>query len=207
MSPWEIGRAHHDQRDLYTRNSRIDDDGYGVGPALHPEEGSYAYPRPPGEAEPERAPRDLYEREAWPWRNYELDEARRARAKAEAPRASDESFWERISDKIVTAFVGEPPETRFLERGPKDWKRPDARIHDDVCSALSRHGELDASDVEVTVEDAEVTLTGTVPERRMKRYAEDVALACAGVRDVHNRLDVRKDDGSFLSPMPITFAV
>jgi hypothetical protein len=215
MSPWEIGRAHYDQRDLYTKSSRIDDDGYGVGPRFHPEEGSYAYPRPPGEAEPEHAPRDLYEREAWPWRNYDLDEARRARAASGHEREhehehehehEEEGFWERISDKIVTALVGDPPEAQIFERGPKDWRRPDARVHDDVCVALSNHPEIDASDIEVTVKDAEVTLTGTVPERRMKRLAEDVTLACAGVRDVHNRLEVQKDDGSFLSPMLATFA-
>lgn len=43
-SPWQIGASHWDQRDLYTQNARTDDGGYGLGPAIHPEEGSYAYP-------------------------------------------------------------------------------------------------------------------------------------------------------------------
>ncbi len=43
-SPWQIGASHWDQRDLYTQNARTDDGGYGLGPAVHPEEGSYAYP-------------------------------------------------------------------------------------------------------------------------------------------------------------------
>jgi hypothetical protein len=50
-SPWEIGASHWNQRDLYTQNARTDDGGYGLGPAVHPEEGSYAYPRGESPAE------------------------------------------------------------------------------------------------------------------------------------------------------------
>ena len=44
-SPWEIGASHWDQRDLYTRNSEIDESGYAKGPSVHPDIGSYAYHR------------------------------------------------------------------------------------------------------------------------------------------------------------------
>jgi hypothetical protein len=52
-------------------------------------------------------------------------------------------------------------------------------------------GYLDASDVEVNVQNAEVTLTGTVNSRRDKRMAEDIADAVTGVMNVENRLRVK----------------
>jgi osmotically-inducible protein OsmY len=51
-----------------------------------------------------------------------------------------------------------------------------------------RHGQLDASDIEVAVENGDVTLEGSVEDRRMKRLAEDIAASVPGVDDVHNRL-------------------
>ena len=39
-----------------------------------------------------------------------------------------------------------------------------------------------------------MTLTGEVPEKAMKRRAEDIASLARGVRDVHNR--IRFDDGT-----------
>src|SRR5690606_33268635 len=71
-SPWSIGMAHYDQRDLYTANASIDEDGYGCGPSHHPEEGSYAYHREfhPGFNMLRVGNANLYERAAWPWLNY-----------------------------------------------------------------------------------------------------------------------------------------
>ena len=73
-SPWEIGAAHWDQRDLYTRNNHTDDSGYARGPSAHPTEGSYAYARDDAPPKSQRFDADgpsIYEREAWPWLNYE----------------------------------------------------------------------------------------------------------------------------------------
>lgn len=72
-SPWEIGASHWDQRDLYTTGSRIDDAGYARGPSVHPEVGSYAYPRgeaPPASVRGADGP-SINERVASPWLNYE----------------------------------------------------------------------------------------------------------------------------------------
>ena len=79
----------------------------------------------------------------------------------------------------------------FSGRGPKGYRRSDERIREDVGEALTRDGDLDASEIVVTVEDGEVTLEGTVPDRRSKRLAEDLA-GQRGVRDVHNRLRVER---------------
>jgi Flp pilus assembly secretin CpaC len=50
---------------------------------------------------------------------------------------------------------------------------------------------IDASDIEVQVQDGEVTLTGTVEDRLAKRRAEDCAEQVMGVRDVMNQIRVQ----------------
>lgn len=77
-------------------------------------------------------------------------------------------------------------------RGPRGYRRSDERIQEDVCEALTRHGELDASGIEVEVEDGEVRLRGTVPDRRTKRAAVAVAETVPWVEDVHTELRARR---------------
>jgi BON domain-containing protein len=78
----------------------------------------------------------------------------------------------------------------FTGRGPKGYVRSDERILEDVSERLREHGEIDASNVTVRVEEREVALEGAVEDRRTKRLAEDVAASVRGVRDVQNRLRV-----------------
>lgn len=80
----------------------------------------------------------------------------------------------------------------FSGRGPKDWRRSDDRVSEEVSDALCVDGDLDASDVSVDVKDGEVVLEGTVVDRAAKRRAEDLAERCGGVRDVHNRLRIAR---------------
>jgi osmotically-inducible protein OsmY len=80
----------------------------------------------------------------------------------------------------------------FYGKGPKGYTRSDERIREDVCDRLSADDELDASDITVTVSAGEVTLEGTVPDRRSKHRAEDLSDSIAGVTDVHNRLRAQK---------------
>ena len=75
-------------------------------------------------------------------------------------------------------------------RGPRGYQRSDAHIHEDVGQALADDGDLDASRIELSVHDAEVTLAGQVERRADKRRAEDLAGDVRGVHDVHNRLRV-----------------
>jgi osmotically-inducible protein OsmY len=77
-------------------------------------------------------------------------------------------------------------------RGPKGWKRSDERVRDDVSEVLERHHEIDASEIEVKVENGEVTLSGTVEDRRAKRLAEDIIEGMPGVTEVHNQIRVRR---------------
>ena len=73
-------------------------------------------------------------------------------------------------------------------RGPRGYRRTDERIREDVCEFLTEDGLLDATEVDVHVEDGEVTLEGQVRSRAQKRRAEDLAEIVLGVVDVHNRL-------------------
>ena len=87
----------------------------------------------------------------------------------------------------ATMIVG-----RYYGRGPKGYKRADDRIREDVNEELTRHPDIDASEIEVKVENGEVTLTGKAEDRHQKRLAEDIAERCSGVTDVHNQLKVDK---------------
>jgi osmotically-inducible protein OsmY len=55
---------------------------------------------------------------------------------------------------------------------------------------LTEDERIDASNIEVTVTDCEITLSGSVSSREEKRRAEDLVAYLRGVRDVHNRLSV-----------------
>ncbi len=79
---------------------------------------------------------------------------------------------------------------RYAGRGPKNWTRSDERIREDVNERLTQHPDIDASDIEVEVQNGEVTLKGTVDERYAKRAAEDVVEGVLGVKQVHNHLRV-----------------
>lgn len=81
----------------------------------------------------------------------------------------------------------------FTGRGPRGYRRSDERIREDVCQCLTDDDHIDASDIEVTVKDREVMLTGTVTSRMQKRHAEDLIERLAGVRDVINSIRVIGD--------------
>lgn len=77
-------------------------------------------------------------------------------------------------------------------RGPKGYRRSDERLQEEVSSRLEHHGEVDASEIEVKVEDGTVTLEGKVDDRRTKRLAEECAESVPGVRDVMNCLKIER---------------
>ena len=81
---------------------------------------------------------------------------------------------------------------QFSGRGPKGYQRSDDRIREDVCDRLADDPHLDASDIEITVRNGEVTLAGFVRDRHDKRHAEDVAEHVSGVREVNNSLRVNR---------------
>lgn len=81
-------------------------------------------------------------------------------------------------------------------RGPRNYQRSDDRIREDVCDRLSDDDHVDASDIEVSVSDREVTLSGEVDSKQAKRHAEDCADSVSGVEHVQNNLRVKKRGGN-----------
>jgi BON domain-containing protein len=126
------------------------------------------------------------------------------RAGASSPYEDIEPGW--FADPTSSAYAfgyttsarsGEPfPSSGYAGgqagRGPRDYQRSDSRVLEDVCERLSDDDQVDASDVGVDVKNGEVTLTGSVADRFMKRRAEHIAASVRGVIDVHNRLSRRK---------------
>ena len=85
-----------------------------------------------------------------------------------------------------------PPSPSMRGRGPKNYRRSDERLGELVNDALLDDERLDATDVEVSVSNGEVVLTGRVASRADKHRAEDLAAYVSGVDDVENRLRVRR---------------
>lgn len=84
----------------------------------------------------------------------------------------------------------------YSGKGPKNYGQRDERIKVDVCEALSESHDVDASDIDVTVSNGEVNLTGSVDSRSAKRTAERLAEQVSGVVDVHNRIEVKERSAS-----------
>lgn len=70
--------------------------------------------------------------------------------------------------------------------------RPDETIWEDIHEHLTTNPDLDATEVEIVVEEGDVTLTGRVDTRESKWLAEEIARAVPGVVEVHNRLRVAR---------------
>jgi Flp pilus assembly secretin CpaC len=79
-------------------------------------------------------------------------------------------------------------------KGPKDYQRSENRIREDVCDRLSDDDQLDASNIQVHVQNNEVVLTGTVENRQQKRRAEDLIESISGVKHVENRIRIGRSD-------------
>jgi hypothetical protein len=82
----------------------------------------------------------------------------------------------------------------YRGKGPQHWQRSDERIRETVNEALADNDYVDATYIQVTVKDGEVTLSGTVEDRRMKRLAEDCVEQVSGVKEVQNQLRIQSPD-------------
>lgn len=126
---------------------------------------------------------------------YAYDEARRrayrrqgddpAYDRYETDRAHEpRSFMERAGD----FFSGHRSDDTYEHRP----RRPsDRTLWEVIMQRLSRERDLDLRDVDVRVEDREVTLNGRVRNRADKRRVEDIA-DIDGVRHVQNNLRSRE---------------
>jgi hypothetical protein len=69
-----------------------------------------------------------------------------------------------------------------------------------VNDRLTDDPHIDASDVEVSVANREVTLSGFVSSRFAKRHAEDIAESVSGVAHVQNNIRVRSEGSAGVTP-------
>ena len=81
----------------------------------------------------------------------------------------------------------------FRGMGPQSYKRPDERIRDDVYERLTDSHHIDARNIMVEVNQGNVTLNGTVGERRMRYMAEDLVEGVMGVVNINNQLKVQSE--------------
>jgi len=123
-------------------------------------------------------------------------------------RQSDFNDWEYQDDYDTDSdWEGASPGWTYTEtwwivpgpysgRGPQGYQRSDERVKEDINERLTQHGQINAQDIQVEVNNCEVTLNGTVNNRQTKRMAEDIAESVWGVRDVHNQLRVKQEEES-----------
>ena len=131
---------------------------------------------------------------------YRLDPKEEARRRYAESAYSDEP--ERYADETDPRT---PPRERrsfggLFGGGQSDRRESERRSQDRVLwvvatEALQRARGIDERDIKVSVENAIITLEGTVRSRDEKRRAEAV-VDTRGVRDVHNHLHIR-DRGFF----------
>ncbi|CAN5252305.1 hypothetical protein BH09BAC3_BH09BAC3_19540 [soil metagenome] len=82
--------------------------------------------------------------------------------------------------------------TSHKGKGPKGYQRTDERLKEHISDLMSDSHELDASEIEVTVENGEVILSGSIGSKEEKRMAEDLIDELTGVKHVENRLRIGK---------------
>lgn len=80
----------------------------------------------------------------------------------------------------------------YRGKGPRSYQRSDDRILEDINDRLCDNPYIDASEIDVEVANGEVILTGSVNDRESKRLAEDIGDTVSGVKNVENRLRVKK---------------
>jgi BON domain len=76
-------------------------------------------------------------------------------------------------------------------KGPSGYQRSDERQREIACELLTEDPRIDATDVDVRVQDGQITLTGFVDSRRTKFLIEEL-LANSLHGDIMNRLQVRR---------------
>jgi len=193
--PYYRGQGGQQQRFGYGRS------GYYSEPSRRRYRGRY-YGEPYGAYDYDRYEYGERAREPYYQRSYE-GEYREPYYRGGRGRGEERGFFERAGDEIKSWFGNEEAERRrradeirkglYAGRGPRGYRRSDERIREDINDHLTDDWYVDASDVEVTVNNGLVTLTGRVDSRDDKRRAEDIAESVSGVMDVSNQLRVERN--------------
>ena len=86
------------------------------------------------------------------------------------------------------------PERRTQDnrgKGPRSYQRSDERILEELNDRMCDNPYLDASEIDITVENGDVILAGIVEDRESKKLAAEIGESVSGVTNVENRLRVR----------------
>ncbi|HJV43439.1 BON domain-containing protein, partial [Caulobacter sp.] len=124
------------------------------------------------------------------------------------PYQEERTWFDRARDE-VSSWMGDRDALHRREadgehrgRGPKGYRRSDERIREDVSDRLTDDAWLDAQGIEVMVNDAEVTLSGTVRSREDKKRAEALAETVSGVDNVQNNIRVDRGTTTAATAVP-----
>lgn len=100
------------------------------------------------------------------------------------------------SREHTPGWGGEAPRQAgsYRGHGPRRTQPGDDELLDTVCERLAGDPDLDASEIEVSVREGIVALSGAVPSRQARRDAEAIAASVRGVREVENSLRVEGKD-------------
>jgi len=93
--------------------------------------------------------------------------------------------------KCVTGVGGIADD--LMVRLPKIDERPDPDIAHDAVDAIQTELSASAEGIKVVVKDGHVTLEGLVPRHSQRQVAEDVVRKIKGVKDVHNRIQLKPE--------------
>lgn len=104
--------------------------------------------------------------------------------------------WRRVGprDELERAVLEHIRASRLAGGGRHGPQRSDDRINEEVCRRLTESPAIDAGEIEVTVDNGAVKLSGTVREPEDKRLSEELVEQTPGVREIHNQLRVRKQE-------------
>lgn len=123
---------------------------------------------------------------------------------------NDRTWWDKTTDEVSSWFGDDDAERRrkmdkregpHKGKGPKGYTRSDDSIKNDVNEALYHETYVDASDIDVSVDNGEVKLSGTVDSKMAKRRAEDCVEDITGVTEVNNELKVKKTTDTNINNM------
>jgi osmotically-inducible protein OsmY len=108
-------------------------------------------------------------------------------------RQSSYRFNDRMSRNENNEQSEDKLRSNYSGKGPKGWKRSLDRLREEVYEVLYMSPRVDASDIEVSIQDNNfVSLRGSVDSRQSKREAENCVERVSGIEDVRNELQVRR---------------
>jgi hypothetical protein len=77
--------------------------------------------------------------------------------------------------------------------GPKGYRRSDRSIKEEASETLFWSPDVDASELELDVQDGCIFLKGFVDSRHAKKLAQELIESLSGVNDVQNQLIIKRN--------------